>query len=133
MLTDGRGAEMAEAAVTLPVVMLVLFFVINGSLAGYTAMAAASAANEGAEAGAVSRLDPEGDAGDAVVATMKQSSAGGAYSFGVKADQEPGGAVTVVVAWSYPSMLSGLCRYFGGDCPSHFSGVTTAIRKREGW
>jgi Flp pilus assembly protein TadG len=44
MLADRRGAEMAEAAVVLPVVILVLMFVINGSLAGYTAMAAANAA-----------------------------------------------------------------------------------------
>jgi hypothetical protein len=133
MLTDRRAAEMAEAAVTLPVVMLVLMFVINGSLAGYTAMAAATAANEGAEAGAVARLDPVGQAGDAVVAAMKRSGAGGSYSYGVRADKEPGGAVTVIVSWSYPSMLSGLCRLFGGGCPSHFGGVTTAIRKREGW
>ena len=43
MLTHKRGAEMVEAAVTLPVVILVLMFVINGAMAGFTAMAAANA------------------------------------------------------------------------------------------
>jgi Flp pilus assembly protein TadG len=133
MLTDKRGAEMAEAAVTLPVVVLVLFFVINGSLAGYSAMAAENAANEGAEAGAVARLDPEGEAINEAREAIDRSGAGGTFTIGARADKEPGGGVTVIVAWSYPSMLSGLCRYFGGNCPSHFSGVTTAIRKREGW
>jgi Flp pilus assembly protein TadG len=133
MLTDKRGAEMAEAAVTLPVVMLVLLFVINGSLAGYTAMAAANAANEGARAGALAYEEPEAAASDAVRAAMQRSGAGGSYSYSVKVDREPGGAVKVLVAWSYPSLLSGLCRYFGGECPSHFKGITSATRKREGW
>jgi hypothetical protein len=124
---------MAEAAVVLPVVMLVLMFVINGSLAGFTAMAAADAAEEGAQAGAVARTYPEMWASAAVVAAMQKSRAGGGYTYSVKVDPEPGGAVKVLVAWSYPSMLSGLCRYFGGGCPTHFSGVTTATRKREGW
>ncbi|MBN2084215.1 MAG: pilus assembly protein [Anaerolineales bacterium] len=133
MRTDRRGAEMAESAVVLPVVMLVLMFVINGSLAGYTAMSAANAANEGARAGAVARSNPEQWASAAVSAALRKSRAGGSYTFSVKVDQEPGGAVKVMVAWSYPSMLSGLCNYFGGDCPEHFGGVTTATRKREGW
>jgi hypothetical protein len=133
MLTDKRGAEMAEAAVTLPVVVLTLLFVINGSSAGYSAMTAASAANEGARAGALARLDPEGEAVNAALEAIRQSGAGGTFTVGAKADKEPGGGVQVWVSWSYPSMLSGLCRYFGVKCPDHFGGVTTAMRKREGW
>jgi hypothetical protein len=69
----------------------------------------------------------------AIVAAMKNSRAGGGYTYSVKVDKEPGGGVKVLVAWSYPSMLSGLCRYFGSSCPAYFSGVTTSTRKREGW
>jgi hypothetical protein len=133
MWMDGRGAEMAEAAVVLPVVLLLLLFVINGSMAGYTSMAAASAAEEGAKAGAVARDHPEAWASAAVAASMAKSRAGGGYTCSVKIDPEPGGGVKVMVAWSYPSMLSGLCRYFGGNCPRYFSGVSIATRKREGW
>ena len=133
MLTHKRGAEMAEAAVTLPVVILVLMFVINGALAGFTAMAAANAANVGAEAGAKAAEHPEQWASAAITESLGRSRTGGTFTFGVKADAEPGGGVTVMVAWSYPSLLSGLCRYFGSDCPKSFGGVTTVTRKREGW
>ncbi len=124
---------MAEAAVALPVVILVLMFVINGMLAGYTAMVAANAANEGAQAGAMAKTNPEQWASAAVTDALERSRTGGTFTFSVKADKEPGGAVKVMVAWSFPSVLSGLCNYFGGNCPNHFGGVTTVTRKREGW
>jgi Flp pilus assembly protein TadG len=130
---DRRGAEMAEAAVALPVVILVLLFVINGALAGYTGMAAANAAGAGAQAGAAAREHPEQWAAAAVEAALAKSRTGGTFSYSIQVDAEPGGGVKVMVAWSYPSVLSGLCRYFGGGCPEHFGGVTTATRKREGW
>ena len=133
MISDKRGAEMAEAAVALPVVILVLLFVINGSLAGYTAMAAAGAAAEGARAGAAAREDPGLWASAATAAALQRTGLAGSFTYSVNVDEEPGGAVKVMVAWSYPSVLSGLCRAVGGDCPDHFSGVTTATRKREGW
>ncbi|MBN1439745.1 MAG: hypothetical protein JW929_10075 [Anaerolineales bacterium] len=133
MLRDKRGAEMAEAAVALPVVILVLFFVINAMMAGYTAMVASIAANEGAQAGAKASQYPEQWASAAVADSLNRYRAGGTFTFSVKVDEEPGGGVKVMVAWSYPSVLSGLCRYFGGDCPDYFGGVTTVTRKREGW
>jgi Flp pilus assembly protein TadG len=133
ILSDTHAVEMAESAVVLPVVILAMMFVINGSLAGYTAMAASYAADEGARVGAIARSNPEEWASAAVSAALRKSRAGGSYTFSVKVDQEPGGAVKVMVAWSYPSMLSGLCHYFGGSCPDYFGGVTTATRKREGW
>jgi Flp pilus assembly protein TadG len=133
MVSDKRGAEIAEAAVALPVVILVLFFVINGMLAGYTAMVAAAAANEGARAGSTARTNPEQWASAAIEDAIKRYNGAGTFTFSVNADEEPGGAVTVMVAWSYPSILSGLCNYFRGICPKYFGGVTTVTRKREGW
>jgi uncharacterized protein YpmB len=133
MLTHKRAAEMAEAAVALPVVILVLFFVINGMLAGYTAMVAAAAANDGAEAGATAQNNPGQWASAAIADALKRYNGAGTFTYSVNADEEPGGAVKVMVAWSYPSILSGLCRYFGGKCPEYFGGVTTVTRKREGW
>jgi Flp pilus assembly protein TadG len=133
MLRDRSGSEMAETAVTMPVVLLVLMLVINGSLAGYTASCAAGAADAGARAGAAATVKPEAWAGAEVVLSMNRWNMGGEYSYSVQADKEPGGAVKVMVAWRYPSMLSGLCRFFGGNCPEYFSGVATATRKREGW
>jgi hypothetical protein len=133
MLRERRGAEMAEAAITLPVVVLVLIFVINGASAGYTAMAAANAANYAAKVGAQAWEHPEEWASAAVVEAMRKSHAGGGYSYSVKVVDQPGGVVKVMVSWSYPSMLSGLCRLVGGNCPKYYGGTATATRKREGW
>jgi Flp pilus assembly protein TadG len=133
MLRERRGAEMAEAAITLPVVVLVLIFVINGASAGYTAMAAANAANYAAKVGAQAWEHAEEWASAAVVDAMRKSHAGGGYSYAVMVADYPGGAVKVTVTWSYPSMLSGLCRLVGGDCPKYYGGTVTATRKREGW
>jgi hypothetical protein len=133
MLFDRRGSNMAEAAITMPVVMLVLMFAINASLAGYTAVAAANAANYGARVGAVARDNTAQWASAGVQTALKKSGAPGYYSFAVLVDPSAGGAVQVVVFWRYPSMLSGLCGLFGGDCPKNFTGTTTAIWKKEGW
>ncbi len=48
---------MAEAAITMPVVLLVLLFGINMTLVSHTALIAANAANYGARVGAVSQKD----------------------------------------------------------------------------
>jgi hypothetical protein len=133
MLGDKAGSNMAEAAVTMPVVLLVLMFVLNASLAGYRGMAAANAANYAAEIGATAHDQPEAWAAAAVERAMAASGAGKDYGYTIKVDKEPGGAVKVLVTWRYPSMLSGLCRLFGGNCPAYFYGTTTATRKREGW
>ena len=54
---DRRG-DMAEAAVTLPVVLLATFAMINLALAGFASVNAANAANYGARIGSVSQENP---------------------------------------------------------------------------
>jgi Flp pilus assembly protein TadG len=135
MLTCRRGSNMAEAAITMPVVLLVLLFTINLSMASYTAVSAASAANYAARVGAVSEFNPEDNARRAVQKALANTGAGGTFGYFIKADDTIGGGVLVVVAWKYPSYLSGLCRLFGvgGDrCPSYFSGYASSVWKKEG-
>jgi hypothetical protein len=134
MLTHKRATEMAEAAVALPVVILILFFVVNGMLAGYTAMVAAMAANEGAEAGATAQNNPGQWASAAIADALKRYNGAGTFTYSVNADEEPGGAVKVMVAWSYPSIHPfGIVQIFWREMPGIFGGVTTVTRKREGW
>lgn len=134
MLNDRRGSNMAEAAVTLPVVLLLLMLIVNMSLAGYSALAAANAASYGARAGAVARENSKGWAYAAAQTALGQSGAPGNFDFiDVRAEDEPGSAVRVTVYWSYPTIFAGLCAYFGDACPREFSGSATAVWKKEGW
>jgi Flp pilus assembly protein TadG len=133
MLTSRRGSNMAEAAITMPVVLLMLLFGINLSLASYTAVAAANAANYGARLGAVSRDNPEYWALAGVKGALAQSNAPGKFSYAVQVDETAGGAIQVYVFWTYPNHLSGLCNMFGDSCPENFSGTSSATYKREGW
>mgnify|MGYP000962570900 FL=1 len=55
-----RGSSMAEAAITLPVIMLMTFAMVNVSMAWYAAVAASNAANYGARIGSVAQTDPQG-------------------------------------------------------------------------
>jgi hypothetical protein len=133
MLTSRRGSNMAEAAITMPVVLLVLMLTINIAMASYSAVSAASAANYGARVGAVSERNQEWNAMRAVKKALANTGAGGTFGYFVKADNNTGGGVLVVVAWSYPSYLSGLCAFFGGSCPRSFSGYASSVWKREGF
>jgi len=125
---------MAEAAVTMPVVLLVLMFGINISLASYTAVAASNAANYAARVGAVSRVNPQFWAYKAAQASLNSSRTGGTFGVpSVQVNPNPGGVVVVTIHWEYPSLFGGLCAYFGHVCPESFSGNAVSAWKKEGW
>jgi Flp pilus assembly protein TadG len=125
---------MAEAAITMPVVLLVLMFGINLSLVSHTALVAANAANYGARIGSVTKTNPKFWAETAARTALSQSTIGGKFSEPfAQVDEAPGGAVTVTIHWEYPSVLSGLCSLFGGSCSSKFEGDAVALWKRERW
>lgn len=133
MLTDHRASNMAEAAISMPVVLLVLMFAINASLAAYTGVAAANAVNYGARVGSITREQSDQWAKAAVEKAWDQSGAGGYFSYSVLVSDRPDGVVLVTGNWSYPTILSGLCTYFGGSCPSNFSGSVSAMYRKEGY
>jgi Flp pilus assembly protein TadG len=133
MLLDRRGSNMAEAAVTMPVVLLVLMFAINAALAAYTSVAAANAVNYGARIGSVTRVNAETWAKAAVEKSWSQSGAGGSFAYGIILSKQPNGTCLVTGNWSYPTLLSGLCKLFGGSCPADFRGTVTAVWRKEGY
>ena len=124
---------MAEAAIAMPIVVLVLLFAINASTAGYCAMSAANAANYGARVGAVARSQPENWARNAAWAALRQSHAPGVFAVDVRVEDYPSGVVIVSVAWAYPSIMEGLCSMFSDDCPKRFYGTVSSTWKKEGW
>jgi hypothetical protein len=124
---------MAEAAIAMPIVVLVLLFAINASTAGYCAMSAANAANYGARIGSVSQKNPEQWARNAAWSSIRQSNAPGVFAVDAKVEEFPGGVVIVSVSWAYPSIMEGLCSLFSNDCPDRFYGTVTSSWKKEGW
>ena len=131
-----HGSNMAEAAITMPVVLLVLLFGINMTLVGHTALIASNAANYGARVGAVSQKDAKMWAEAAARAMLPQSNFAGQFDAPVaQVDENPGGVVTVTIHWEYPSVLSGLCFLFfsGGYCTRMFQGDAVSVWKKEGW
>lgn len=133
MLSDLSGSNMAEAAVAMPVVLLVLLFGINASLAAYTGVAAANAVNYGARMGAITREQPEMWAMAAVEKAWSQSGAGGSFSYSVLVSDRPNGVVLVTGSWSYPTIFSGLCSLFGDSCPANIQGTVSAMYRKEGY
>jgi hypothetical protein len=134
MLFDKRGGTMAEAAISIPAVLMILVFGLSVARAGWVAMAARNAANYGARIGAVSGGNPKEFAKTAAETSLKQSGASGIFLTDVQVTGEgPGGVVSVTVSWSSPTILSGVCRYFGEGCPEAFRGEARAVWRREGW
>ena len=134
MLTDKHAANMAEAAIAMPVVLMILVFALYVTRAGSAAMAARNAANYGARVGAVAGSNPMQYAKTAAETSLKQSGAPGSFAVDVQVVGEgPGGAVYVTVTWSTPTVMAGICTLFGEGCPGEISGEAQAVWRREGW
>jgi hypothetical protein len=129
-LCDRRG-DMAEAAITLPVVLLATFAMINLALAGFASVNAANAANYGARIGSVSQENPTGVS----VAAANQMIANapiGDYSVSSSGGGDPGVLLAVRVDWRVPNFFRGLLNFFGADI-GDFSGTSVAYFRQEGW
>jgi len=123
---------MAEAAVTLPVVLLAALLMINGAMAGFAAVNAANAANMGARVGSVT----QGNAAAAAVAAAQDvlsRAPVGTYRVRAWGGGAPGVPIVVQVDWEVPSFLGGLTAFFGRSGPQRFSGTATAVFRGEGW
>jgi Flp pilus assembly protein TadG len=134
MLTDKRGSEMAEAAISIPVVLMILLFALNVTRAGYAAMAARNAADYGARVGAVAGANPRQYAQSAAETSLRQSGVSGGFTVDAQVTGEgPGEIVSVTVEWRTKTLLAGICTLFGEGCPAEFHGEARAVWRREGW
>ena len=126
----GREGNVAEEALLLPLVLLIVFGLLGLSLAGITYASASAAADYGARVAAVSQDDPVGRGIDA--ATNMLASAPGTYHVTITADTTPGGVVTVRVEWEAPNPVAGFLRLMGMSDPV-LRGAAVASRYKEGW
>jgi len=123
---------MAEAAITLPVVILLTFAMINLSMAWFVAVAASNAANYGARVGSVSQVSP---IAYSIAAALERLDAVdvGSYSVSASGGGYRGAQVVVAVNWEVPNYLGTLVSYLGGGSPLNFSGTAVSTFRQEGW
>ncbi|MCE2467274.1 MAG: pilus assembly protein [Caldilineaceae bacterium] len=130
-LFSSSQGDMVEAAVTMPLLLLVTFALINFALVGHARNSAQNAANHGARVGAVTASG----AGSAATQEAERLMANCfcTYSVTVSAANAPGGTVTVAVAWTVPSYMDGFLQVMGGSAQGDFSGTVSASHRKEGW
>lgn len=134
MLTDTRAGNLAEAAISIPAVLLILVLALNVSRAGFTALAAQNAANYGARVASVAGINAKAYGEAAAKASLEQSGAAGDFTINAMiSGTGPGSVVGVTVGWSTQTILAGICPAFGEGCPAVIRGEASAVWRREGW
>ncbi len=125
-------AELDEAALALPVLLLVSLALVNLALLGVAAANAANAAEYGARLGSVALSNPAGAAYAA--AQSKVNAVGvGTYAVSVSGGGRPGARIEVAVAYRVPNWFGALARLFGVSTPAEFGGTARAYFRQEGW
>ncbi len=127
-----RSAELEEAALVLPVLLLISLALVNMAILGFAAVNAGNAANYGARMGSVSQSNPAGVA----VASANQMLAAapvGTYVVTVAGSGLPGDRMTVQVSYTVPNYFSGFAGFFGVSTPGNFTNTATSYFRQEGW
>ena len=127
-----QGSSMAEAAITLPVVVLLTFAMVNLAMAWYAAVAASNAANYGARVGSVSQTNPTGNAVGAAQGRLDTITVG-TYAISANGGGYRGAQVNVLVEWAVPNYIGSLITYIGGGDQMNFAGTALSTFRQEGW
>ncbi|WP_322793280.1 TadE/TadG family type IV pilus assembly protein [Bellilinea sp.] len=126
------GNAMAETAVSLPVVLVLTFALINFAIAGYASVAAANAANYGARVGSVTQGGAAAAAASAAHAALSRTMIG-EYSVAASGGGRPGSMVVVTVNWTAPNYIGSMLGLLGGGGSVEFKGQAQATFRQEGW
>lgn len=126
-----RGDEFAEAAIVLPLILLLTIALMNLTMAGFASVNANNAANYGARVGSVTQKAPGRAAQRAAQESISHAPIG-KYKVNVSGGGGPGAQIAVQVNWSVPNLLNGLLKFFGGEGVS-LKGSSTATFRQEGW
>lgn len=125
-------AELDEAALALPVILLVSLGLINLTLFGTAAVNAANAANYGARMGSMAQANPLGYAVSAANQKLGALPVG-EYAISTGGSTVAGGVMWVRVEYRVPNYFRDLAGIFGVSAPSTLSGQVTQYFRREGW
>jgi Flp pilus assembly protein TadG len=127
-----RRAELDEAALVMPVLLLVTFGLVNLAMLGYAGMAANNAANYGARVASVAQSNQAGQAYAAASAKLNGITAG-TYSVAVLGGGAPGSLVRVQVTYSVPNWFRPFAAIFGASSPAQLGGTARSDFRQEGW
>ena len=133
-LHSRRGAEFVEAAVTIPVVVLVMLAVVQFGLLVYAGQMASEAARHGVRWGAVAQANQAG-----IAAAQAASFASSAFPMGSPQVTvlAPGGVlgsnIKLRVTYQVPNFLGGLAGLFPGLPGGPFEVTGEATMRQEGW
>jgi Flp pilus assembly protein TadG len=127
-----RRAELDEAALVLPVLLLLTFGLVNLSMVGYASMAANNAANYGARTASVAQ-DNQAAKAQAAANSMLNGVTVGTYTVNVLGSGTPGTIVRVEVTYNVPNWFQSLADLFGVQGPDEFSGTVYSDFRQEGW
>ncbi len=130
--TRERGQSLAEAAITLPVLLLVTLGMITLGLVGFAAVNASNAANYGARMGSTALSNPSGVAAQAAWAKITAAPVG-TYTVSVTGGGAPGQLIAVRVGYEVPNYFSGLSAFFGIPASDTFTGSFVSYFRQEGW
>lgn len=131
LLAD-RRAELDEAALVLPVLLLISMGLVNLAILGFAAVNAGNAANYGARMGSVAQSNASGVAASSAY-QMLEAIPVGTYSVSVSGGGEPGDLMVVVVSYSVPNYFEGLASIFGVGTPGTFTSSASSYFRQEGW
>ena len=127
-----RRAELDEAALVLPVLLLISIGLVNLAILGFAAINAGNAANYGARMGSVAQSDASGVAISSAY-QMLSAAPVGSYTVSVAASGQPGDMLIVQVSYTVPNYFGGLAGLFGVNTPGNFTSTVTSYFRQEGW
>ena len=133
-LSDERGTELLEAALTLPIAVLVLVSAVNLGIAVYAGQMAKEAARHGARMGSVAQENPTGIAASEALNFAQSTFAIGDPRVAILSPGGVSGSILKVrVTYQVPNFMSGFAGMFPGVPTGPFEVVGEATARQEGW
>lgn len=131
MVLSRRADEFAQAAIALPLLVLLTIALLNLTMAGYASVNASNAANYGARVGSVHQKNVAGTAYTAAQEAISHALVG-RYTISVDGGGFPGAQINVRVDWEVPNYLDALLAFFGGGAVE-LKGSAVSTFRQEGW
>ena len=133
-LRSERGAEFVEAAVTIPIVVLVMLAIVQFGMVVYASQMASEAARHGVRWGAVAQANQAGIAQAQAAGFASSAFSMGSPQVSVLA---PGGVlgsnIKLRVSYEVPNFIGGLAGLFPGLPSGPFQVIGEATMRQEGW
>ncbi|MBN1887894.1 MAG: pilus assembly protein [Thermoflexales bacterium] len=133
---DDKRGDMAEAAIVLPIISLLIAALISVAMAAWTANTANHIAQRAARVASVT----QGTAADrSAIAVSTANSLAANFGYGtytttvVRGGSQAGDVVIVQVNWAAPNWFRGFAILYPGLLDRDFSGQATAAFRVEGW